>query len=136
MAHPHLEGCSKQKWTANAQSFKNPIRYTARYRTCGFSRGSVKRSSSVCTKKYKSEMKKKRVKWKLKKQNGTRSTFYRQKFKLLKNQNIEGKIKDASWRLLFIIISETSLVITINIKISDLGINSLDDTIDCIKSDK
>ncbi|MEB4843148.1 hypothetical protein [Bacillus cereus] len=54
----------------------------------------------------------------------------------MKNQNIEGKIKDASWRLLFIIISETSLVITINIKISDLGINLLDDTIDCIKSDK
>ncbi|GGB42314.1 hypothetical protein F3157_02335 [Virgibacillus dakarensis] len=24
MAHPHLESCSKQKWTANAKLFKNP----------------------------------------------------------------------------------------------------------------
>ncbi|EEM95354.1 hypothetical protein P4391_28360 [Bacillus thuringiensis] len=35
------------------------------------------KTGSVCTKKYKSEMKKKSVKWKLKKLNGTRSTFHR-----------------------------------------------------------
>jgi hypothetical protein len=49
---------------------------------------------------------------------------------------MEDLIKDASWRLLFIIISKTSLVITINIIIFDLGINLLDNAIDCITSDK
>jgi hypothetical protein len=42
MRCPYLEDCSKQKWTANVKSFKNPIRHTVRCRTCGFSRGSLK----------------------------------------------------------------------------------------------
>ncbi|QKH04712.1 hypothetical protein FOC93_00485 (plasmid) [Bacillus cereus] len=54
----------------------------------------------------------------------------------MKNQNIEGKIKDASWRLLFIVINENSLRISIDITISGFGINLLENAIDFITFDK